>query len=77
MLTSYSELYGLHCSGQWVHLQPPDARVGADPGVPAAVGAAEEVLEPHDRPPGHHCILRRRGDRHLGVETLPFCDHAE
>ena len=54
-----------------------DARVGADPGVPAAVGAAEEVLEPRDRPPGHHCILHRRGDRHLGVETLPFCDHAE
>ena len=75
MLTSYSELYDLHSSGYIYSLS--DARVGADPGVPAAVRAAEEVLQPHHRPPGHHCILHRRGDLQLGVETLPSCDHAQ
>ena len=75
MLTSYSELYDLHSSGYIYSLS--DARVGADPGVPAAVRAAEEVLQPRHWPPGHHCILHRRGDLLLGVETLPACDHAQ
>ena len=65
----------LHCSGNFFSLFV--SRVAPDPGVPAAVGAGEEILQPHDGPPGHHSILHRRGDRHLGVEALPFCDYAE
>ena len=75
MLTSYSELCGLHSS--WYIYSLSECRVGADPGVPAAVRAAEEVLQPRHWPPGHRCILHRRGDLQLGVETLPSCDHAQ
>ena len=75
MLTSYSELCGLHSSGYIYSLS--DGRVGADPSVPAGVRAAEEVLQPRHRPPGHHSILHRRGDLQLGVETLSFRDHAQ